>query len=138
MFSYFYPTFHVSFHCLLFLKQHIMSRLYDFKKTLGGCYPFPNSPVGKRVKCGCCLHGYMALTWMCLTWLLRLGKLHLAPSVFLAHMDKHTNRQMTAYDTQSCISLMGKHHLSNTDITEVFKRFRVFYFTVWNNVPSII
>lgn len=73
-----------------------MSRLYDFNKPLGECYPFRYSPVGKQGKCGC-LHGYMDLTQMCLTWLLRLGKLHLNPSVY--HMDKHTDRQMTVSDT---------------------------------------
>lgn len=42
----------------------------------------------------------MPLTWMCLTWLLRLGKLHLPPSVFSVVSNSHGrahNRQVTVW-----------------------------------------
>lgn len=104
-----------------FSKPQLMSRVFDFNKALGKCYPFPCSPVGKQGKCGSCLHGYMALTWMCLTWLLRLGKLDLASSLFVARSDRQTDRQ-----TSNCIcyvvlhsSSLEKHRLVNT-ITERF------------------
>lgn len=56
-------------------------------------------------KCCICLHGCGALTWMCLTWLLKLGKPYFAPSVFPAHMDKHTDRRLTVVDILFCIYL---------------------------------